>query len=568
MLFRLKQVMPAAVMAAGICATSLAVLPPANAAVGTQAFVASTTLDGRTAKDLSNHAYPNKYPVGSYVNVTCQDTGPSAYGSTIWDRTTDALWVPDYYIKTGHSGFVDSVPRCVNGTAPGTGSGRPFMITATLDGRTAKDVNNHAYPDEYASGSTVWITCQDTGPSAYGSTIWDWTKDGVWISDYYVSTGYSGFDPYLPRCGANEPTDGGAVSGSYQVTATLDGRTAKDLNNHAYPNMYAAGQYVPISCQDSGPAAYGSTVWDLTKDHVWITDYYVRTGSSGFSSAIPRCASQPTSSPTSPGGFNYVISTTLDGRTAKDTSNHAYPDKYPGGSTVTISCQAYGGATYGGGYIWDKTTDGLWIVDYYVKTGTDGFVSGIPRCDNDQPPSAPAPPAPGGSNTAPSTHQDQVNTAIAAARQATQSYPLYTYGGGHGSAPGPTSGYCDGVNGYDSSGACAASQRVGFDCSGLMRWAFYQGTGVDIGGGSTFTLYNRRPGIFGSTVTRAMDLQPGDLVLARWEGSGPGHTYIISAIQPAQGTVTIIEAPRTTIPLREVTRSYADLLFVVGYRLK
>jgi cell wall-associated NlpC family hydrolase len=360
-------------------------------------------------------------------------------------------------------------------------------------------------------------------------------------------------------------TAASAVAQSFEVTATLDGRTAKGLTNHAFPNLYIAGQYVPISCQASGAAAYGSTVWDLTKDHLWIPDYYVRTGSTGFSSAIVRCGSQPTSSA---GGFDYTISATLDGRTAKDTTNHAYPNKYPAGSTVTITCQAYGGATYAGSYLWDKTAAGLWIVDYYVETGTTGLVSGIPRCDNDQPAGAPAPPAPGVANTTPSTQQAQISAAIAAARKATVDYPLYAYGGGHGSTPGPTRGFCDGVNGYDDSGTCVASSRVGFDCSGLMRWAFYRGTGIDFGSGSTTTLYDRMPGMFGSRVSRPMDLQPGDLVLARWEGSSPGHTYIISATQPAQGSVTLIEAPRTTIPLREITRSYADLLFVVGYRLK
>jgi cell wall-associated NlpC family hydrolase len=372
----------------------------------------------------------------------------------------------------------------------------------------------------------------------------------------------------LPASNATAGPDGVAASAlaqSFEVTATLDGRTAKDLSNHAFVNLYVAGQYVPISCQASGPDAYGSTVWDLTKDHLWIPDYYVRTGTSGFSSAIVRCGSQPTSSP---GGFDYSINATLDGRTAKDTANHAYPNKYLAGSTVTITCQAYGGATYAGSYLWDKTAAGLWIVDYYVQTGTTGLVSGIPRCDNDQPSGAPAPPAAGVVNTTPSTQQAKITAAIAAARKATVDYPLYAYGGGHGSTPGPTRGFCDGTNGYDENGNCVASSRIGFDCSGLMRWAFYRGTGIDFGSGSTTTLYNRMPSIFGSRVYRPMDLQPGDMVLARWEGSSPGHTYIISAVQPAQDTVTLIEAPRTTVPLREITRSYADLLFVVGYRLK
>jgi hypothetical protein len=148
----------------------------------------------------------------------------------------------------------------------------------------------------------------------------------------------------------------------------LDGRTVKDVNNHAYPNRYFDGQYVEITCQDSGPSAYGSTIWDLTYEGLWIPDFYVSTGSTGFSTALPRCTSGGGGSTD---GHSYVVTATLDGRTAKSLSNHAYPDKYPSASTVTITCQAYGEFTYGGSAIWDKTTDGLWVVDYYVKTGTD-----------------------------------------------------------------------------------------------------------------------------------------------------------------------------------------------------
>lgn len=46
-------------------------------------------------------------------------------------------------------------------------------------------------------------------------------------------------------------------------------------------------------------------------------------------------------------------------------------------------CQAYGGPTYEGSYLWDWTSDGLWVADHYVQTGTTGFVQGLPRCDLD-----------------------------------------------------------------------------------------------------------------------------------------------------------------------------------------
>ncbi|WP_281361966.1 hypothetical protein [Nakamurella aerolata] len=42
----------------------------------------------------------------------CQQKGPAAYGTDIWDRTADGLWVSDAYLQTGAPGFAPGVPRC------------------------------------------------------------------------------------------------------------------------------------------------------------------------------------------------------------------------------------------------------------------------------------------------------------------------------------------------------------------------------------------------------------------------------------------------------------------------
>ncbi len=126
----------------------------------TSAFVVTATVDGRTAKDMSNHAYPNRYPAGSSVSVVCQDTGPVTYGgSTIWDYTSDQLWVVDYYVKTGYSGFDAGLARCDASNSPAAPDpvATDFAATATLDGRTAKDMTNHAYANKYPQGSIVVI---------------------------------------------------------------------------------------------------------------------------------------------------------------------------------------------------------------------------------------------------------------------------------------------------------------------------------------------------------------------------------------------------------------------------
>jgi CHAP domain len=552
---RIKQRSRNGLVALFATATSAAVLlsllgatAPAHAA--TNQFVVTTTLDGRTAKDLDNHAYPNKYPNGTTITVVCQDTGPVTYGgSNIWDYTSDHLWVVDYYVRTGYSGFSPDVPRCDANNSPSAGNvvGTKFPVTATLDGRTAKDLNNHAYPNRYAAGSTITIVCQDSGPDAYGSTVWDYTAEGLWVTDVYVKTGYSGFDPDLQRCfDAGAPRTYGGDR--FLVTATLDGRTAKDLNNHAYPDRYVAGSMVTIACQDYGPEAYGSTIWDYTADRLWVVDRYIKTGFSGFAPGLPRCNGstsppvpsgssgdrdrivramqsqvgtypehnrdncepyatnfqtpylcgdnqpwcayfaswvwrqagvwganyggsnqfyywgkargllrdfshikpgdavlygsgpgasvhiglvetvladgrigtiegnwgdgvvrkapfdprntgwQPIYAVVSPfddsdgsgvqhgddGGNMFMASATLDGRTAKDLNNHAYPDKYPAGSWITVTCQDTGPSAYGS-TIWDYTSDRLWVPDYYVKTGYSGFDPDIPLCTDNTP---------------------------------------------------------------------------------------------------------------------------------------------------------------------------------------
>lgn len=57
---------------------------------------------------------------------------------------------------------------------------------------------------------------------------------------------------------------------------------------------------------------------------------------------------------------------------------------YAKGQDVTITCQTEGTDIFGNS-IWDKTSDGCYVADYYVKTGTDGYVTD--KCTN-----APKPP--------------------------------------------------------------------------------------------------------------------------------------------------------------------------------
>lgn len=81
----------------------------------------------------------------------------------------------------------------------------------------------------------------------------------------------------------------------------------------------------------------------------------------------------------------------------------------------------------------------------------------------------------------------------------------YSWGGGHGSKPGPSLGTCSGYTG--SIHPCPASSTVGVDCSGFSRWVYSLAYGSDVlGSGNTDSQLARMHKVSASAA------QPGDLV--------------------------------------------------------
>ncbi|KAJ1932180.1 hypothetical protein FBU59_006462, partial [Linderina macrospora] len=62
----------------------------------------------------------------------------------------------------------------------------------------------------YASGDDITLSCQISGESIKGNSLWDKTSDGCYVSDYYVKTGSSGF--VSGKCDGSS-TDGGSTGG-------------------------------------------------------------------------------------------------------------------------------------------------------------------------------------------------------------------------------------------------------------------------------------------------------------------------------------------------------------------
>ncbi|WP_354644381.1 C40 family peptidase [Kitasatospora camelliae] len=109
----------------------------------------------------------------------------------------------------------------------------------------------------------------------------------------------------------------------------------------------------------------------------------------------------------------------------------------------------------------------------------------------------------------------------------------YSWGGGHGSAPGPSYGICDASNGAPND--CHVR---GLDCSGMVRYAYFLATGADVINGTTRTQWatGRAVARFYRSQGTAL-LLPGDLV---FYGASPSTIHHV-AIYLGQGYIA--EAP-------------------------
>ena len=74
-------------------------------------YLVEQDLDGRAQPTVEPRAKVDYLREGQWVKIECQTPGEEAYGSAIWDRV-GGLYVPDHYIKTYTTGFLEGVPRC------------------------------------------------------------------------------------------------------------------------------------------------------------------------------------------------------------------------------------------------------------------------------------------------------------------------------------------------------------------------------------------------------------------------------------------------------------------------
>ncbi|KAJ5683101.1 NlpC/P60-like cell-wall peptidase [Penicillium macrosclerotiorum] len=128
-----------------------------------------------------------------------------------------------------------------------------------------------------------------------------------------------------------------------------------------------------------------------------------------------------------------ITGDTVNCRSGPGTS-YSVVKTYKKSDNVSITCQASGTNIYGDS-LWDKTSDGCYVADYYVKTGSTNYVT--KKCDDSGSGSGSG----GGSSSG-------SGSSIVDAAEKEKGLP-YVWGGGG----------CNGPSGG------------GFDCSGLTQYS-------------------------------------------------------------------------------------------------
>ncbi|KAJ2091284.1 hypothetical protein EV179_001270 [Coemansia sp. RSA 487] len=85
-----------------------------------------------------------------------------------------------------------------------------YAITGDVVNCRSGPGTSYSVKTTYKKGQNVSVSCQTAGTSVNGNSIWDKTADGCYVSDYYVSTGSSGY--VTTKCSTGGSTGGGSSS--------------------------------------------------------------------------------------------------------------------------------------------------------------------------------------------------------------------------------------------------------------------------------------------------------------------------------------------------------------------
>lgn len=85
------------------------------------------------------------------------------------------------------------------------------------------------------------------------------------------------------------------VQAGYPVNADSLNCRKSPSTSAAIVKTYKRGANINIQCQTTGPKVETTNIWDKTQDGCYVSDYYVKTGFSGYIPGVPKCSGTPPS---------------------------------------------------------------------------------------------------------------------------------------------------------------------------------------------------------------------------------------------------------------------------------
>ncbi len=270
-------------------------------------------------------------------------------------------------------------------------------------------------PTPTISGSATYGSTLTANPGTWGVPSvhfsYQWRSNGIVVGGataitYHVSASDIGHTISVDVTAAAPGYQSRAVTSSRTpavptppvtgTTATRTQRMSRSTLNSNQNGWYEQGRVLTLVCYQRGQSVKGyfsssfpnggwDNLWYRVNDGMYVADVDLETGT--LDPVTPACPDQPVADTT-----NATVKVTTQ-RMSDATLNSSQSGTYGPGARLTLVCyrrgqsvQGYFSGSFPGGWdnLWYKVSDGFWVADVDIETGSNDPVT--PACSTPAPP--------------------------------------------------------------------------------------------------------------------------------------------------------------------------------------